>query len=165
MEVPARYTPSRPAGLRPGLEIRLLEGGRYRTAPESHAFTGWTAEEIHAAMSEPELSAATSEVLTRVGRTLGALGGTNPDHMPWLRAQRREARAEARGSTLAAVAGGILASRGMPGLESPLEPQELAGVTDEEVVDALLRCKDESDLRARLQTLRGRPAYRPASRP
>ena len=165
VEVPARYTPSRPAGLRPGLEIRLLEGGRYRTAPESRAFTGWTAEEIHAAMSEPELSAATSEVLTRVGRTLGSLGGTNPDHMPWLRAQRREARAEARGRTLAAVAGGILASRGMPGLESPLEPQELAGVTDEEVVDALLRCKGEPDLRARLQTLRGRPAYRPASRP
>ena len=54
-------------------------------------------------------------------------------------------------------AGGILASRGLPGLESPLEPQELAGVTDEEVVDALLRCKDESDLRARLQTLPRRP--------
>ena len=101
VEVPARYTPSRPAGLRPGLVIRLLEDGRYRNAPESHAFTGWTAEEIHTAMNEPELSAATSEVLTRVGRALGALGGTNPDHMPWLRAQRREARAEARASTLA----------------------------------------------------------------
>ena len=100
VEVPARHTPGRPADLVPGLVIRLLEGGRYLTAPESRAFLGWTAEEIHTAMSEPELSAATSEVLTRVGRALGALGGTNPDHMPRLRAQRREARAEARASTL-----------------------------------------------------------------
>ena len=137
VEVPARHTPGRPADLVPGLVIRLLEGGRYLTAPESRAFLGWTAEVIHTAMSEPEPSAATSEVLTRVGRALGTLGGTNPDHMPWLRAQRREARAEARASTLAAGAGGLLASRGMPGLESPLEPHELTGVTDEEVVDAL----------------------------
>ena len=49
----------------------------------------------------------------------------------------------------------------MPGLQSPLEPQELAGVTDEEIVDALLQCKDESDLRARLRALRRRTAYRP----
>ena len=84
--------------------------------------------------------------------------------MPWLRAQRRVARAEghseARAKLMAAVAGTILASREMPGLEAPLEPQELAGVTDEKVIDALLRCKDESDLRARLRALRHRAAYR-----
>ncbi len=153
VEVPERYSPSRPAGLRPGLTIHVLEGGRYRAAPESRAFPGWTAEEIHTAMNEPELSAATSDVLTRVGRTLGERAGTGPDHMPWLRALRREGRAK----TMNAVAGRILASRGMPGLESPLDPQDLAGVTDEEVVDASLRCKDESDFRARLRALPRRP--------
>ena len=160
VEVPERYTPGRPAGRVPGLVIHLLEGGRYRTAPESRAFTGWTAEEIHTAMSEPELSAATSDALTRVGRALGARGGTRPDHMPWLGAQRREARAE----TMTAVADRILASRGMPGLALPLDADELAGATNDEIVDALLQCRDEPDLRARLLALRRRPAYRPDPR-
>ena len=157
VEVPERYAPSRPAGRLPGLVIHLLEGGRYRSAPESRAFPGWTAEEIHTAFNEPALTAATGEVLARVGRALGAREGTGPDDMPWLRAQRREARAE----TMNAVAGRILASRGMPGFESPLDARELARVTDEEVVDALLQCKDEPDFRARLRALRRRAAYSP----
>ena len=185
VEVPQRYAPSRPAGRLPGLVIHLLQDGRYRTAPESRAFPGWTAEEIHTALNEPALSAATGEVLARVGRALGAREGTGPDDMPWLRAQRREGRAEARtegrveglakgrtegrrearAETMNAVAGRILASRGMPGFETPLDARELARVTDEEVVDALLQCKDEPDLRARLRALRRRAAYRPAPRP
>ena len=32
--------------------------------------------------------------------------------------------------------------------------EDSPGVSDEEVVDALLQCKDESDLRARLEALR-----------
>ena len=87
-EVPQRGSPSRPAGRLPGLTIHLLEDGRYRTAPESRAFTGWTAEEIHTAMNEGELSASTSNVLTRVGRALGEQAGTHPEDMPWLRVQR-----------------------------------------------------------------------------
>lgn len=161
VEVPDRYTPGRRAGRKPGLVIHLLRGGGYRTAPESRAFAGWTAEEIHTAMNEPELSAASSDALTRVGRVLGGRGGTRPDHMPWLRAQRREARAE----TMTGVADGILASRGMPGLALPLDAEELAGATNEEIVDALLRCTDEPDLRARLLALRGRPPYRLDPRP
>ena len=173
VEVPEGYTPGRPAGRVPGLVIHLLEGGRYRTAPESRAFPGWTAEEIHTAMNEPELSAATSEVLTRVGRTLGERGGTSPDDMPWLRAQRSAARAEARAEglaqgraeghadarveTMSGVAGPILASRGMTALALPLDAEDLSGVSDEEVVDALIRCKDESDLRTRLRALPRRP--------
>ena len=184
VEVPERYAPSRPAGRLPGLAIHLLEGGRYRTAPVSRAFPGWTAEEIHTAMNEPALSAATGEVLARVGRALGEREGTGPDDMPWLRARRRVARTEAhaqgraeglaegraeglvrgraegrlggRAETMNAVAGGILTSRGMPGLELPLDARELAGVTDGEVVDALLRCRNESDFRARLRATRRR---------
>ena len=184
VEVPERYAPSRPAGRLPGLVIHLLQGRRYRTVPVSRAFPGGTAEEIHTALNEPALSAATGEVLARVGRALGAREGTGPDDMPWLRAQRREGRAEeraqghveglaegrtegrreARAETMNAVAGRILAARGMPGFESPLDAWDLARVTDEEVVDALLQCKDESDLRARLRALRRRAAYRPAPR-
>ena len=164
VEVPQGYAPSRPAGLEPGLVIHLLEGGRYGTAPESRAFAGWTAEEIHAAMNEAELSAATSDVLTRVGRVLGARGRTNPDHMPWLRAQRREAREEARAGTMAAVAGRILASRGMPGLSSPLTAEDLSRVPDDDAVDALLQCEDESDLRSRLAALRRQPGRYPPPR-
>ena len=164
VEVPERYAPSRPAGRLPGLTIHLLEGGRYRTAPESRAFPGWTAEAIHAAMNEPALSAATGEVLARVGRALGAREGTGPDDMPWLHAQRREGRAEARAETMNAVANRILASRGMPGFESPLGARELGRVTDGEIVDALLQCESEPDLRARLRALRLRAAYRPPPR-
>ena len=160
VEVPEGYAPSRPAGLEPGLVINLLEDGAYRTAPESRAFTGWTAEEIHAAMNEAELSAATSDVLTRVGKALGARGRTSPDHMPWLRAQRREARDE----TMAAVATRVLASRGMPRLSSPLNAEDLSGISDDDAVDALLQCKDESDLRARLADLRREPGRYPAPR-
>ena len=160
MDVPERYAPSRPAGLKPGLAIHLMEGGTYRTAPESRAFTGWTAEEIHAAMNEAELSAATSDVLTRVGKALGARGRTNPDHMPWLRAQRREARDE----TMAAIATRILASRGLPGLSAPLDAEDLSGISDDDAVDALLQCEDESDLRSRLAALRRQPGHYPPPR-
>ena len=160
VEVPERYSPSRPAGRLPGLVIHLLEGGRYRSAPESRAFPGWTAEEIHTTFNEPALSAATGEVLARVGRALGAREGTGPDDMPWLRTQRREARAE----TMNAVAGRILASRGMPGFESPLDARELGRATDEEIVDALFQCESEPDFRERLRALRLRAAYRPPSR-
>lgn len=165
VEVPERYAPSRPAGLKPGLVIHLLEDGAYRTAHQSRAFTGWTAEEIHAAMNEAELSAPTSDVLTRVGKALGARGRTNPDHMPWLRAQRREAQEEARARTMAAAATRILASRGLPGLSAPLDAEDLSGIPDDDAVDALLQCKDESDLRSRLAALRRQPGRYPPPRP
>ena len=89
VEVPDEAAPSRPRSRRPGLTIHLLEAGAYRAAPESRAFPGWTAEEIHAALNEPALSAQTSAVLERVGRTLGEREGTGPDHDPLLRSQRR----------------------------------------------------------------------------
>ena len=153
VEVPDRYSPSRPSGRLPGLTIHLLDEGRYRTDTESRAFT---ADEIHTAMNEPELSAATSEVLTRVGRTLGERDGTGPDDMPWLRVQREEGRAmgwaqgqaQGRVALLEALMQKILASRGKPGFGHRLDARDLAGVTDEEVIDALLGSKDESDFTA-----------------
>ena len=164
VEVPDRHSPSRPSGRLPGLTIHLLHEGSYRTDTESRAFPGWTADEIHTAMNEPELSAATSEVLTRVGRALGARDGTGPDDMPWLRIQREEGRARgwAQGQTQGRVAlletlmRRTLASQGQPGPGPRLDARELDGVSDEEVVDALLRSKDEPNFRARLRSLRHR---------
>ena len=67
VEVPEEPAPSRPASLRPGLTIHVLERERYRTVPESRALPGWGAEEIHRALNEPALSGETTEVLRRVG--------------------------------------------------------------------------------------------------
>ena len=89
VEVPDRPAASRPRSRRPGLTIHLLEDGRYRPAPESRAFPGWTAEEIHVALNEPTLSERTTAVLERVGTVLGKREGTGPDHDPLLRAHRR----------------------------------------------------------------------------
>ena len=89
VEVPDQFAPSRPRDLLPGLTIHLLEDGAYRAAPESRAFPGWTAEEIHTALNESTLSARTSAVLERVGTVLGEREGTGPDHDPLLRSQRR----------------------------------------------------------------------------
>lgn len=155
-----------PAGRAPGLTIHLLAGGRYRTAPVSRAFPGWTAAEIHAAMNERLPSAATTRVLERVGRALGARDGTGPDDTPWLRRQRAEGRtagqaegrieglAEGRVRILNVVARKTLAARGVPAAGLVLDARELAGLSDEDVMDALLACRDAADLRARLANRR-----------
>ena len=91
VEVPDQSAPRRRRSRPPGLTIHLLEDGRYRPAPESRAFPGWTAEEIHVALNEPALSERTSAVLERVGTVLGKREGTGPDHDPLLRSQRAEA--------------------------------------------------------------------------
>ena len=169
VEVPDRRAPSRPSGRLPGLTIHVLDGDGYRTGTQSRAFPGWTADEIHTAMNEPELSEATGEVLTRVGRVLGEREGTGPDDMPWLRIQREQGRAMGRaqgyaqGRTQGRIAlletlmRRILSSRGESGPVPRLEARDLAGLSDEEVIDALLQSADETGFRARLQRLHRRP--------
>ena len=157
VEVPDRRAPSRPSGLLPGLTIHLLDESRYRTATVSRAFPGWTADEIHIAMNEPELSAQTSEVLTRVGRALGDREGTRPDDMPWLRIQREQGRAvgraQGRVGFLETLMRRILVSPGETGPVPCLDARDVAGRTDEEVIDTLLLSEDETDFRARLEAL------------
>ena len=97
VDVPDQTSPSRPAGRAPGPDHpparrRSLPGSRN----VSRAFPGWTAAEIHAAMNEPLPSTATTHVLERVGRALGARDGTGPDDTPWLRRQREEGSAHRR---------------------------------------------------------------------
>ena len=163
VDVPDQTSPSRPAGRTPGLTIHLLAGDRYRTETVSRAFPGWTAAEIHTAMNEPLPSAATTRVLERVGRELGARDGTGPDDTPWLRRQRQERRAaghaegriaglvEGRARLLNVVVRRTLASRGSHD-DVTLDPADLAGLSDEDVLDALLECRDAADFRTRLRT-------------
>ena len=158
VEVPESASPSRGAGRRPGLTMHRLEGGAYREAPESAAFVGWRAEEVHEALNEAELSEGSGAVLERVGRALGEREGTGPEDLPWLRSQRRQARAdgyaEGRAGTMEAFARRVLASRGIGDDALRIDPRELAGVSDEGVFDALMRCEDAADFRARLRSLR-----------
>ena len=148
VEVPDRYSPSRPAGLRPGLTIHLLEQDRFRTAAASRAFPGWTAAEIHRALNEPELSAATMAVLRRIGQTLGAALRTGPDDDLLLGAERRESRAqghaEGRVETRREAVLQVLKSRGVP--VSAAFPRRLAAlqpVSTAALVQAALDCRDE----------------------
>ncbi len=152
VEVPEEPQPSRPASLRPGLTIHLREGGGFRPAAASLAFPGWTAEEIHAALNEPELSAQTAEVLNRVGRGLGAAEGTGPDGDPFLRRHRLEGRAEGRAEALRASALQVIESRGIAvsaSLSGRLASME--GVS-ERLVTAALACRDEEDFLQLLST-------------
>ena len=91
-------------------------------------------------------AAGTGWVLDRVGRALGARDGTGPDDTPWLRAHhergRNRGRVEGRAEIIDAVRRKFLASRW------------LSGVSDEEIVGALLECEDQTDFWARLESPR-----------
>ena len=149
---PAGATRRKPAGV----TIHRMLGGLYRTQAASVAFPGWTAEEIHAGLTEPR-TAETYEVLARVGRALGARGGTGPDDDPMLRTfgERERARglAEGRAQELAAAAAGILEARGLSvprGLSDVV-----AGVPRDTVIAAALVCADAADFRRRLGAEQG----------
>ena len=159
VEVPNRYTPSRRAGLRPGVTIWLLgEDGRYRESPVSRAFRGWTAAEIHAAMNERPRTERTHEALDRVGRGLGAAQGTGPDDLPWLRKHRAEGRAEgwAEGEARERARIRDLLMDRIPGSDYPRDAPVLAGLSDERVIELLIDCADESEFHARIAALQRR---------
>ena len=158
VEVPEQSSPSRPAGLRPGLTIHLLEGGRFRTASSSRAFPSWTAQEIHRALNEREVSYVTMAALRRVGRTLGAAVGTSPDDDPLLREERLQSHAEGRaeghaeGRTEALVETQrdavlqVLKLRGLPvSAAFPRRLAELRAASTAALVQAALECRDEAD--------------------
>ena len=122
-----------------------MEDERYRTASDSRAFPGWTAQEIHRALNEAELSEATTAALRRVGRALGAAEGTGPDDDPFLRAERMEGRAEGRAETRRMAVLQVFKTRGLPVQATlPRRLAELAGVSTEDLVQAALECRDEA---------------------
>ena len=161
VDVPDAPSRSRPKSRRSGLTIHVLEAGRFRTAPSSRAFPGWTAEEIHTALNEPVTSPETMAVLHRVGRALGAAEGTGPDDDVWLRTERDESRVEGRAEgrvegraegraeghadVLRAVHG-ILEARGIP--TTPALAVQLAELTDgsvAELIRAAQTCANEAE--------------------
>ena len=150
VEVPDTSSPSRPAGLRPGLTMHVSGDGGFRTAQSSRAFPGWTAQEIHRALNEPERSDATTAALRRIGLALGAAAGTGPEDDPLLNAVSREShargRAEGCAETQSAAVLQVFQARGLPvsaGLARRLA--ELEGVPTAALVQAALDCRDESD--------------------
>ena len=149
VEVPNAYAPNRPAGLRPGLTIYLLEAGRYVPSPSSRAFPGWRADEIHRALNEPVISKETSKVLSRVGRAMGEREGTGPENDPLLREQRAEGRAEGRTE----LARAILTGRGIavsPDFPSPDCRAALAAKSAAAIVSAASAATSEPEFLARL---------------
>ena len=133
------------------MTIHRLEDGRYRSAPASHAFPGWTASEIHTALTEPATTTHTWRALERVGRTLGAREGTGPDDTPLLRSLGEQARAEGQAEELAAVVRSALRVRGIPVSDRfPDASAALADVPRDVLMAAALACVDEEDFRRRV---------------
>ncbi|MYD85431.1 MAG: hypothetical protein F4Y14_04165 [Acidobacteria bacterium] len=137
------------------MTIHRLEGGRYRSGATSGAFPGWTAPEIHTALTEPATSAYTWRVLERVGRTLGAQEGTGPDDTPLLRSLGEQARAEGqaagRAEELAEIVRSTLRVRGIPVSDRfPDASAALADVPRDVLMVAALACVDEEDFRRRV---------------
>ena len=145
VEVPDQSSPSRPAGLRPGLTIHLLEDGRFRPAASSRALPGWTAQEIHLALNEREVSYVTMAALRRVGRTLGAAVGTGPDDDPLLREERLQSRAEGRTEAQRDAVLQVLKLRGLPmSAAFPRRLAEFRAASTAALVQAALDCRDEA---------------------
>ena len=148
-----------PAGARrrppAGVTIHRLESGQYRSAAASRAFPGWTAAEIHTALTEPATTAPTWRALERIGRTLGAREGTGPDDTPLLRSLGEQARAEGQASgradELAEIVRSTLRVRGIP--VSDRFSAALPGIADvprDVLMAAALGCMDEQDFRRRV---------------
>ena len=130
---------SHPRSRLSGLTIHVHDGEHFREASSSRAFPGWTAEEIHVALSRSLPSPETLEVLRRVGRALGAREGTGPDDDPWLRAERDEGRAR--------MIVAMLEARGIKASGDLVERlADLRGLSEVELAKAAQTCADEADL-------------------
>ena len=165
IQVPDEPSASRPRSRLPGLTIHVLEDGAYRVSPESRAFPGWTAEEIHAALGEKAPSAQTLAILERVGLTLGAREGTGPDDDPLLRSQRRQAM---RQGIEQGIERGLAAQRELLRRQAERKlgtavaaefARRLEGLTDAarlaEAADAIIDCGTGADLLAAARGIAG----------
>ena len=128
----------------PGLTIHLRDaGGGYRQAAASAAFPTWTATEIRRALTEEPLSAASWRAVERVGRALGARGGTAPADDPLTRSLQERAQAEA-----------VIAALQARGIDVPTDVAAgvdlLAGRPIETAMAAAMACSDIADFRQRL---------------
>ena len=130
--------------------IYLHDGNELVEAQESHAFPGWTAEDIHLALNEEQLSEHTVAALVRVGETLGEREGTGPEDALLMRLQREQARREALRE--ARRVRHQLAARGIVVADDfPLDLPEFASAAPEVVAAAAAECVDAADFAARLK--------------
>ena len=161
VEVPEHRSPSRPSGRLPGLTIHLLDGGQLS---DGHG--------------EPGVSGLDGGGDPHRHERVGAVGGDQRNPHPGGPGARRAGRhrtgrhalatrpARGRAAPWAGRKGGPHSwkrsctgfwPRGESLGPGPrLDDDDLTGATDEEIIDALLQCEDESDFRARLQSLRRR---------
>ena len=142
--------PSKRSVRAPGLAIHARRaGGGYRQAAESAAFPGWTAAEIHRALTEEPLPAAVWRAVERVGRALGARGGTTPEDDPLTRALSEKSQASAH---VAAVVAALRAR----GIDVPADDASdadlLAGRSIEAAMAAAMACSDAADFRRRVRS-------------
>ena len=143
---PAGATRLRPAGV----TIHRLDGGRYRVVPASVAFPGWTAREIHAALTEPLTTPGTCRVLERVGLELGAREGTGPQDDPLLGALIGRERAAGRAGQ-ADLVRSVLAERAVPVSESfTSRAAARVDTAGARMAAAAVACTDEADFWRRL---------------
>lgn len=167
VEVPENRARSRP-NRRPGLTIYLLGEDGYVQAPESVAFPGWTAAEIHTGMNEARtanepMSYSTAAVLRRVGEVIRQRRGTSPDNDPFMRMERAESRAEGmkegladgriegRVETLKEAVEGVLTFRGLEMSERLVSVvEQTADLPVREFVQAAALCQDEDDFVRRI---------------
>ena len=141
--------------LRPAaVTIHRLEGDRCRVVPSSAAFPGWTAPEIHAALTEPLTTPRTCAVLERVGRALGAREGTGPTDDPLLGALLGRERAAGRAAGEADLVRSVLRERGIPVSESfaaRAAESLLDAARGARMASAAVACRDEADFWRRLE--------------
>ena len=132
----------------PGLTIHVRASTGYREAPESAAFPGWRAAEIHRALTEDPLSEGAWRALERVALAMGEREGTGPQDHPLMRTVGRRVRAEGR----AAMVRGALRARGIEvGPQFPEDLGLLAELSSETLMAAALACSDEADFLRRLR--------------
>ena len=136
--------PSKRSVRAPGLAIHVRDAGGYRQAAESAAFAGWTAAEIHRALTEEPLSAAAWRALERVGRVLGERAGTRPEDDPLTRSL--QARGDARAVVAALQARGI----DVPA-DVATDVDLLAGRSIETAMAVAVACSDAADFRRRIR--------------
>jgi len=158
VEVPDADMPSKRK--RPGLTILLQDGGTFRESAESAAFPTLSAREIHAALNEPSMSAATVETVRRVGGIMGRRSGTGPDDNPFLsverrlsqREGRREGHREGRHDERISMLEGLLGARGIditPTLRA--EANRIAALPQDRILRAALDSTDSDDFLRRLR--------------
>ena len=91
---------------RPGWPSTCAREDGYREEATSRAFPGWTAEEIHRALTETPLSETAWRALERTALAMGAREGTTPEVDPLMHSVSARAQAKGRMEIVAAAAPG-----------------------------------------------------------